>query len=320
MGAREASPQAEIERLYWSLRRIRRVEEVIAEIYPSDKIKSPVHLAIGQEQVSVGVCSVLRPEDIVGGSYRSHAVYLAKGGNLPAMMAEMYGKDTGCARGKGGSMHIIGPEANVLGSSAVVGTVIPIAAGNALAIKMRGENRVVAAFFGDGATEEGCFYETLNFAALKKLPILFVCENNGYAIHEPLSKRWANEDVCGRVRAFGIPAHQIPDGDVFAIRRAAAEAVDRIRAGKGPEFMECKVYRWLEHVGPNLDYDQGYRSRSEADVWMRNDQMKRLADLLPQTVRERLDSEIENEIAAAVAFAEDSPSPEPNELYSDVFA
>jgi pyruvate dehydrogenase E1 component alpha subunit len=276
-------------------------------------------LAIGQEHVSAGICSVLQNEDVVGGSYRSHAVYIAKGGSVPAMMAEMYGKDTGCARGKGGSMHMIGPEANVLGSSAVVGTGIPVAAGHALAIKQRGEKRVVAVFFGDGATEEGCFYETLNFASLHKLPILFVCENNGYAIHEPLSKRWANEDICGRVRSFSIPSHRIDDGDVLAIRWVAAEAVERIRSGGGPEFMECLVYRWLEHVGPSEDFDQGYRSRAEADPWIKADQMLRLGGMLTAPVRDCIDKEIEAEVAAAVEFAETSSIPDPQELYSNVY-
>ena len=306
-------------RLYRQLRRVRRVEETIAAIYPSDKIKSPVHLAIGQEQISVGVCDALTAADVAGGTYRSHAVYLAKGGSLPAMMAEMFGKDTGCCRGKGGSMHLIDSRANVMGSSAVVGTVVPNAAGYALAMKMRGDRRVVAVFFGDGATEEGCFYETLNFAALHRLPILFVCENNGLAIHEPLWKRWATEDLCGRVRSFGVRAHYLPTDDVFTIRSTAMAAVERIR-DQGPEFMECKTYRWREHVGPNEDYDQGYRARTDAEGPMRNDQVARLAELIAPHEREAIDLEIEEEIAAAVAFAEISPMPSVEELHQHVFA
>lgn len=188
----------DLHRIYKSLRLIRRAEEEVARIYPSDKIKSPVHLSIGQESVAVGVCDVLGPKDAVSGTYRGHATYLAKGGSLKGMIAEMYGKDTGCARGKGGSMHLIEAKANVLGSSAVVGTTIPIAMGWALAAKMRKSGAVIAAFLGDGATEEGAFYESLNFASLHKLPIIFVCENNGYAIHTPLSKRWATEHLCQR--------------------------------------------------------------------------------------------------------------------------
>ena len=318
--ANEQHQETDVSRLYRSLKRIRRVEETIAQIYPSDKIKSPVHLAIGQEHISVAVCDVLRPEDIVGGTYRSHAVYLAKGADLPAMFAEMYGKDTGCAGGKGGSMHLIGPEANVLGSSAVVGTVIPNAAGHALAVKQRHEKRVVVVFFGDGATEEGCFYETLNFASLHKLPILFVCENNGYAIHEPLSKRWASEALCERVSTFNIRTHYLPESDIFHIRNTARHAIQRVRDGGGPEFMECKVYRWREHVGPNEDFDQGYRDRTDAGAWIKDDQVERLAGMLKIPPRQAIDAEIESEISRAVAFAEASPAPQPGELMTDVYA
>src|SRR5882757_5359429 len=169
---------ADLERIYRALRRIRRVEEEIARIYPSDKIKSPVHLSIGQEAVSVGVCDVLRADDAVSPTYRGHAAFLAKGGSVRGLMAELYGKASGVAGGKGGSMHLIDMSHHVLGTSAVVGTTIPIAVGHALAFKRTGSDRVVASFFGDGATEEGVFTESLNFASLHKLPILFVCENN----------------------------------------------------------------------------------------------------------------------------------------------
>ncbi|QDO96338.1 thiamine pyrophosphate-dependent dehydrogenase E1 component subunit alpha [Ferrovibrio terrae] len=306
--------------LYRKLRLIRRVEEETARIYPSDKIKSPVHLAIGQEASSAAVCDVLKPEDVASGTYRSHAVYLAKGGNVAAMMAEMYGKVTGCCRGKGGSMHIISPEANVLGSSAVVGTNIPIATGQGLMLKREGKGRVCAVFFGDGATEEGCFYESLNFAMLHRLPVLFVCENNGYAIHEPLSKRWSSEDICARVAAFGMPVVQIPDGDVFAMREAAAQAVERMRRGEGPTFIECKLYRWREHVGPAEDFDQGYRPRSEAEAWMANDQVARVGNMLPAAERAGIDAEVEAVIADAVDFAESSAFPPAEELYANVYA
>jgi pyruvate dehydrogenase E1 component alpha subunit len=300
---------------------IRRVEEVIADIYPTDKIKSPVHLAIGQEHVAVAVCDALRPDDVVGGSYRSHAVYLAKGASLPAMIAEMYGKDTGCARGKGGSMHLVGMDAGVVGSSAVVATQIPVMAGWALAAKQQGNGRVAVAFFGDGATEEGAFYETMNFAALMKLPLLFVCENNGYAIHEPIEKRRARVDGISAVaQALGVPTHVIGDGDTLAIHSAAAAAIGRIRAGGGPEFIEAIVYRWREHVGPNEDYDQGYRPRTDVEPWMTADQVEKLGSLIAPAVRARIDGEIEAEIETAVRFAEESPAPAPNELYTDVFA
>ena len=312
---------ADVSRLYRSLRRIRRFEEVTAEIYPSDRIKSPVHLAIGQEQVSAAVCDVLGAGDWVGGSYRSHAMYLAKGGSMPAMMAEMFGKDTGCCRGKGGSMHVIDAAAGVMGSSAVVSTQIPVAAGYALAAKRARAGHVVAVFFGDGASEEGCFYETLNFAALHALPLLFVCENNGYAIHEPIARRRARPDeICSVAETLGVPAWRIDDGDVFAIRQTADEAVRRMRKGGGPALIEAKVYRWREHVGPNEDYDQGYRFADEVVPWKRTDQVERLAAMVEPALRTRIDAEVEAEIAEAVRFAEDSPIPQPKEVWSDVYA
>jgi TPP-dependent pyruvate/acetoin dehydrogenase alpha subunit len=307
--------------VYRKLRLIRRVDEEVARIYPSDSIKSPVHLSIGQEFVSVGVCDVMGPDDVVSGTYRSHAAYLAKGGDLNAMIAELYGKDTGCARGKGGSMHLVDMKRCILGSSAVVGTTIPVAVGYALALKRECSGRVVAAFFGDGATEEGVFYESLNFAALHRLPILFVCENNFYAIHTPLSKRWATRRLCERVETYGIPSKQVADGDVFAIRQAAADAFSPMRTGDGgPAFLECHTYRWREHVGPNEDYEAGYRGRDELAPWQQRDQVESVGCSLSAGERQRIDAEIEAKIEAAFEFAEISPAPEKRELYTDVYA
>jgi pyruvate dehydrogenase E1 component alpha subunit len=313
-------PHPNSPQIYRKLQLIRRAEEEIARIYPSDRIKSPVHLSIGQEAAAVGVCDPLRPDDVVSGTYRSHAAYIAKGGNLPAMFAELYGKDTGCARGKGGSMHIVDMDRYILGTSAVVGTTVPIALGYALALQREGKGRLVVAFFGDGATEEGVFYESLNFAALHKLPVLFVCENNGYAIHTPLSKRWATPQLCERVATFGIPAHQIADSDVFALWQLAAESYEAIRKGAGPVFIECKTYRWKEHVGPGDDFDAGYRARKDLEPWVVNDQVALVGAGLDPAVKAGIDAEIEHEIAAAIEFAEASPFPEPKELYTHVYA
>ena len=307
-------------RVYRSLRLIRRTEEEIARIYPTDKIKSPVHLSIGQESVSVGVCDVLKDDDIMSATYRGHAAYLAKGGNINQMLAELYGKGTGVAGGKAGSMHLVDMKAGVLGMSAVVGTTIPVAAGYALALKREGQRRVVACFFGDGATEEGVFTETLNFAALHKLPILFVCENNGFAIHSPLSNRWATEALCERVRSYSIPTHEIGDADVFVIRQTAEIALQAIRAGKGPQFMECKTYRWREHVGPGEDYDDNYRSREGLVFWQKNDPVTCTGDMLVDADRLSIDAAVEKEIANAIEFAEKSPWPKPEELFSHVYA
>ena len=275
----------ELRRLYRMLKLIRRTEERIAEIYPSDKIKSPVHLSIGQEAVAVGVCDALAPQDYVSGTYRGHATYLAKGGNLNAMMAELFGKRDGCAGGKGGSMHLIDLKANVLGCSSVVGTTVPIALGYALVAKRRAEPRMVAAFFGDGASEEGAFYESLNFAALHRLPVLFVCENNFFAIHQPLSKRWATDQLVERARTFGMPAHQITSGDVREIRSAAKEFADMARAGSGPALLECHTYRWREHVGPGEDYDAGFRTRDELASWTARDPIQIIGNMIGEDER-----------------------------------
>ena len=316
--------QETLARVYRSLRLIRRTEEEIARIYPSDKIKSPVHLSIGQESVSVGVCDALKDNDMMSATYRGHAAYLAKGGDLKRMMAELYGKGAGIAGGKAGSMHLVDMKAGVLGMSAVVGTTIPIAAGYAFAMKREappeGQSRVTVSFFGDGATEEGVFSETLNFAALHKLPILFVCENNGFAIHSPLSNRWATEALCERVRTYGIPTHEVGDADVFTIRQTAESALDAIRAGGGPQFMECKTYRWREHVGPGEDYDDDYRTRDGLVPWQENDAITTTGEMLDDEAREAIDADVEQQIADALDFAEQSPWPDPEELFSHVYA
>lgn len=312
--------QADYERLYRSLRLIRRTEEEIARIYPSDKIKSPVHLSIGQEAVSVGVCDALRHDDVVAPTYRGHAAFLAKGASLRGLMAELYGKSTGVAGGKGGSMHLIDTSHNVLGASAVVGTTIPVAVGYALAFKRMGSDRIAAAFFGDGATEEGVFAESLNFASLHKLPVLFVCENNYYAIHTPITQRWATQRLCERVATYGIPTHQVDDGDVLKLRALTSKSLDAMRRGGGPVFIECRTYRWREHVGPNEDYAQGYRARSDLEPWIESDQVESLGARLVSNRRDAIDAEIEREIADAVAFAESSPFPNIEALYTNVFA
>jgi pyruvate dehydrogenase E1 component alpha subunit len=312
--------EPDLRRIYRKLQLIRRAEEEVARIYPSDKIKSPVHLSIGQEAVTVGVCYALRDDDVVSATYRSHAAYIARGGELPALFAEMYGKDTGCCRGKGGSMHVAASDCFLLGTSAVVGTTIPVAVGYAMALKWEGKGRLAVSFFGDGATEEGVFSESLNFAALHKLPVLFVCENNGYAIHTPLSKRWATPRLCERVATYGIPARQITDGDVLSIWRSASEAYDSIRQGGGPVFIECHTYRWKEHVGPGEDYNAGYRTRDELRPWIEHDQVPIIGRTLDADVKLAIDAEIERTIASAVEFAENSPFPDPKELYTDVYA
>jgi TPP-dependent pyruvate/acetoin dehydrogenase alpha subunit len=308
-----------VERFYRSLYRIRRVEEEIARVYPSDKIKSPVHLSIGQEAVSVGVCEALRPDDVVFGTYRSHAYYLAKGGDLKKMMAELYGKVTGCAKGKGGSMHLVDVAHGVMGASAVVGTTIANAVGYAYALKLQRKNSIVVSFFGDGATDEGVFHESLNFAALKQLPLIFICENNSYAIHTHLLRRHKDANLCERVAAYGIAAEQIGNNDILKIHERAEAAVSAVRARQaGPFFLECLTYRWKEHVGPNDDFHLGYRSYEEARPWVEGDQVAGLAALIAPETRERMEAEVEEEIRTAMTLAEEEPFPAARELLTDV--
>jgi len=306
-------------RLFRALYRIRRLEEEVARVYASDRIKSPVHLSIGQEAVSVGVCTALRPDDIVFGTYRGHALYLAKGGDLNAMVAELFGKATGCTMGKGGSMHLIDPEAGVMGMSAVVGTTIANAAGYAYALKLRRSDAVVVSFFGDGATEEGVFAETLNFAVLKHLPVLFVCENNGYAIHTHQTRRQGRADICAKAEAFGIPAERLDGNDVFGLLARTQDVLKSVRAGGGPWFLEVSTYRWREHVGPGRDFQLGFRAEAECEPWVAADPVRRLASELSALERADIEAEVEEEIAAAFAFAEASPFPAPGELMTDIF-
>ncbi len=308
-----------LRRLYRSLYRIRRVEEEIARIYPTDKIKSPSHMSLGQESVSVGVCEALRPGDIAFATYRSHAAYLAKGGDLKRMLAELYGKVDGASRGKAGSMHLIDVEAGMMGTSAIVASTIPLAAGYALAERMRAKDTVVVVFFGDGAMEEGAFHESMNFAALKRLPLLFVCENNTYAINTPLRARVPAPNYCERAEAYRIPARRIEDGDVLALHQATVEATARIRSGGGPAFFEVMTMRWLEHVGPGDDLHLNYRSKAELDGWKARDQVARIGAMLDPESRAGIEREVAAQAAAGFAFAEQSAFPADRELYRHVF-
>jgi TPP-dependent pyruvate/acetoin dehydrogenase alpha subunit len=308
------------ERLYYSLYRIRRVEEEIADIYTTDKITSPVNLSIGQEAVSVAVCDALNRDDIVFGTYRGHALYLAKGGALKGMIAELYGKIDGCAKGKGGSMHLVDIDNGIMGTSAIVATTIPDAVGYAYALKYQRKDSIVVSFFGDGAVEEGVFYESINFAALKHLPIIFICENNSYAIHTHQLKRQSVANICERVVSFGIKAERINDNDVLSLRERISSNIESLRNGEtGPLFFECMTYRWREHVGPNEDFSLGYRTREEAESWIQNDQVESIGKMLETEQQTKIEKEVEEEIREAFTFAEESSFPEASELYTDVF-
>ena len=303
------------------------VEEKIAELYPEQEIRCPTHLCIGEEAVAVGVCANLSPEDYLLSGHRSHGHYLAKGGNLKAMMAEIYGKATGCSRGKGGSMHLVDLSVGFLGATPIVGSTIPVAVGAALGAVMRGEQRVTVVFFGDAATEEGVFHESLNFAALKKLPVIFVCENNLYSVYSPLSVRQPEgREIFQLAEGQGVESFQGDGNDVIEVYRLAEQAVRKARQGGGPTFLEFKTYRWREHCGPYYDNDLGYRSESEFQEWEQRCPIKRLEGrllkdgiLYNQNI-EGMVSNIEAEIEDAVTFARESPFPEEKSILEDIYA
>lgn len=301
------------EQLFYESLRIRRAEERIIELYPSDCIQSPVHLSIGQEAVAVGVCHPLETEDPLFGTYRSHAFFLAKGGTMRDMFAELYGKATGGCGGKAGSMHLTAPEVGFMGSSAVVASTIPNAVGAALAAKRRGTGQVVVAVFGDGATEEGVYHESLNFAALHGLPVLFVCENNGLAVHSKLRDRQAY-GICEHVATYGIPTRRCAEGwDFLRVSDVVGDAVAEIRTGAGPQFVECATYRYQEHVGIGGDHQVGYRDPRDLEEWQAKDPL-----LQDENLRSAFDPALRAEIDDAVEFAESSPWPGPEHLLADV--
>lgn len=310
--------------LYVSMRRIRRAEEMIVQRYPEEEIRCPTHLSIGQEAVAAGVCRALRPGDTAVSTHRCHAHYLAKGGDLRAMFAELYGRATGCCGGKGGSMHLTAPEVGMLGASAIVAGSIPLAVGCALAARLTGSDEVAVAFFGDAAAEQGVTHESLGLAALRRLPVLFVCENNLYATYSPLRVRQVSEDIAPRAAAYRMPGVIVDGTDAVAVYRAARAAVARARKGGGPTLIEAKTYRWREHVGPNFDIELGYRSQAELSRWMARDPVARLARRLQRAGaldaarRAELEEAVEAEVAEAVAFARSSPFPAPDDLCADV--
>jgi len=306
-----------LKKMYERTYLIRKVEEKISEIYHTDKVKSPVHLSIGQEALSVGVSSALEKEDIVFGTYRGHALYLAKGGNLKKMIAELYGKKTGCCFGKGGSMHLADKSVNMMGTNAIVAASIPQAVGYAQALKMKNSQNIVVVFFGDGATEEGVYYESLNYASLMNLPILFICENNDYAIYTKWNKRVKTPNYLERAEAFGIRGLRINDSNIIDIYKATKSFKKDMHL-LGPAFLELKTYRWMEHVGPNQDWHLGYRDISEIDFWVENDQLVYLRNLLNKSDVSQIESQSEKLIEEAFTFAEESDYPDNLDIYKHV--
>jgi pyruvate dehydrogenase E1 component alpha subunit len=302
---------------------IRLAEERIATLVEATEIKTPCHLSIGQEAIAAGVCAALEQQDTVWGGHRSHGHYLAKGGGLAEMMAEIFGKATGCSKGRGGSMHLVAPACGLYGTVPLVGATIPLAVGAGLASKLRHESRVAVAFFGDGATEEGHFHESLNLAALYRLPVLFVCENNFYSTHMALSDRRLNDNLAHIAEPVGMPAVRLDGNDVMAVFDGAVKAVGRARAGEGPSFLECRTYRWRGHVGPGLDLMVGENRRRELDEWLPKDPIMRLKrHLMVEGISDRevdaVERAIKDEVESAVAFARASPLPDGSDLLRHV--
>jgi TPP-dependent pyruvate/acetoin dehydrogenase alpha subunit len=307
--------------------RIRLVEEKIAELYPEQQMRCPVHLSVGQEAVAVGVCAAVEPDDYALSTHRSHAHYLAKGGDLKAMLAELYGRVTGCCQGKGGSMHLIDRSAGFLGAVPIVGSTIPIGVGAAFGSFLRKERRVTIVFLGDGATEEGVFHEAVNFAVLKRLPVVFACENNFFSVYSSLDVRQPpRREIHDLARGYGLESRHGDGNDVEAVFDLAKAAVEQARSGRGPVFLEFKTYRWREHCGPHYDNHVGYRSEQEFEEWKARCPVAGLKQrLLEQGLITRQDLDgieaaLTEEVEQAVAFAKASPFPEPQLLQEHLYA
>jgi pyruvate dehydrogenase E1 component alpha subunit len=290
---------------------MRMVEEKIVEIYPDREVRSPAHLYIGQEAVAAGVCAALERDDVVVANYRSHGWYLAKGGRLQAMMDELFGRATGCSGGWGGSMHLIDAEAGLMGTSAIVAGGIPHAVGCALADTLQGRRSVSIAAFGDGAVEEGGFHESMNFSALRRLPVVFVCENNLWAAFSPLSDRQPQPEVHRRAASYGMPGMMADGNDVVAVYDATMDAVRRAREGRGPTLLEFNTYRWLEHCGPNDDVTVGLRRAEDVAAWRQRCPIERARRFVSDADDRRIRTEVATEIEEALAAARRAPWPTP---------
>jgi TPP-dependent pyruvate/acetoin dehydrogenase alpha subunit len=312
--------------LYRRMLRIRRIEEEIERRYHHDQMKTPIHLVIGQEATAVGCCAAMRTTDSLYLSHRTHGGYLAKGGDLKAMLSEMHCRANGCAGSRGGSMHLIDKEAGVAGTSAIVGGAVPIAGGSALAARIRREDRVVVVFVGDATIEEGVCSESMNFAALKQLPIVFFCENNFYSVQSPLATRQPQRDIRRWADGFGMPAARVDGMNVLDVFDASEAAIGRARNGGGPTFIEAPVYRFRAHGGAGDDSRTGYRAEAERDAWEPYDPIRMFGEFLAARVLldaatiDAMERDIAREIADAFEHALESPDPVESDLHRFVYA
>jgi TPP-dependent pyruvate/acetoin dehydrogenase alpha subunit len=313
------APEIQI-RLFREMLRIRKVQLKIESLYPLDEMKTPVHLCIGQEAMAVGVCAHLTREDYISSNHRGHGHYLAKGGDLNRLIAELYCRETGCSKGRGGSMHLVDGSVGHMGSSSIVGGGIPIGTGLGLSIQMQKENRVSVVFFSDGAADEGVLYESVNFAVLKRLPVVYVYENNQFSVCSPISTRQAGENIFHSIAPHLMFTRMVDGNSVLEVYEAAQMAVTRARNGYGPSFLEGKTYRIRGHAGPGSDVHLGYRNSEELTYWesrcpvttFRNHLLSEQG-LIEDTLG-RMEIEIDAEIEEAFRFAQESPLPRREDL------
>lgn len=312
------------QQLYTMMFRLRHFEEVVANYVESGEIHTPCHLYIGQEGVATGVCAAISRQDTVWGGHRSHGHYLAKGGSSRTLMAEIFGKADGCSGGRGGSMHVCAPEVGLWGTVPLVAATIPLATGAALASKLRGEGQVAVSFFGDGATEEGHFHESMNLAALYRLPVLFVCENNFFASHLALLERRFADNIVESGKAHGVPSEAVDGNDVLAVLEASRRAVTRARNGEGPSLLECRTYRWRGHVGASWDLDVGVKRKGELKEWLAKDPLLKLKAVLQEEgIGEEwfvsTERAIQQEVSEALRLAREGVAPDPRSVTEHVF-
>lgn len=311
--------------LYHDMLRIRQVQLRIESVYHLDEMKTPIHLCIGQEAVAVGVCANLNTDDYLASNHRGHGHYLAKGGDLKSLIAELYCRETGCSKGYGGSMHLVDVSVGHIGSSSIVGGGIPIATGLALAVQMNHQERVSVVFFGDGAADEGVLYESVNFAMLKRLPVVFVYENNQFSVCSRRSARHAGENIFHQAPADLMFTRTVDGNAVIEVYEAAKTAVSRARSGQGPSFIECKTYRMRGHAGSGSDANLGYRTAAEIEQWearcpVATFRSHLLAEgLASEQILNDMEMAIEAEIDEAFAFAQASPLPSGEDLALHLF-
>jgi len=313
----ELSP-AELLGLYRQMLIIRRTEEQLARAHQQGLVHGACHTYVGEEAIAAGVCANLRTDDTVFSTHRGHGHALAKGVPPRELIAELLGRETGCSRGRGGSMHVFSPEVGMLGTSGIVGPSLLMAAGVGYAFKLAKSDRVSVAFFGDGASNNGAFHEGLNMAAIWKLPVLFVCENNQYATEVPFATVAGNPDISVRGQAYGMPTVTLDGNDVLAVYLAAREAVGRARGGEGPTLLACNTYRTRAHSEGMRD--SGYRTREEVESWRARDPSKRLSEHLPAEAAEATEREIKALVDEALEFAKASPYPSADTALDHVYA